>query len=350
MPPPTAQLRARRRSALQVLLLASSLAVARGDGLCARFGPFIEGAAVGPGGGVFAVNADFQRNAIGRLVADGCPVKATVTDRPDTELNGLRVLPDGRILAADQRNSRLVLVAADGRGASTYCEGGGLIAANDLALTSQGLAYVSGQRWTDTTVIGDGGVWLCRGPGQPAQQLAALGRTNGIEVSPDDKWLYVSEAFNRGGAPVSNVIWRYALAPGGGLGPRSLHFNFTAEGSGAVDVDGMRADRSGALYVTRHRGVPGAPGGGAVVVLSPGGAVVARLALPFSAPTNLELGGPRGTTLFVVGRCGVDTPWGTGSGCVVTFERATPGRAWTMLQAGQPKLPAPAPARAAAGR
>jgi sugar lactone lactonase YvrE len=36
-----------------------------------------------------------------------------------------------------------------------------------------------------------------------------MGRTNGIELSPDEKTLYVSEAFNREFIPVSNVVWQF---------------------------------------------------------------------------------------------------------------------------------------------
>jgi sugar lactone lactonase YvrE len=60
-----------------------------------------------------------------------------------------------------------------------------MVAPNDMALSSSGLLYISGQRWTDNTVAGDGGVWMCRG--SSAQQLAVLGRTNGIELTPDEK-------------------------------------------------------------------------------------------------------------------------------------------------------------------
>lgn len=79
----------------------------------------------------------------------------------------------------------MLQVSADGKQASTYCKGAGMVAPNDLALSSSGLLYISGQRWTDATAVGDGGMWLCRG--SVAQQLTLLGRTNGIELSPDEK-------------------------------------------------------------------------------------------------------------------------------------------------------------------
>jgi hypothetical protein len=36
---------------------------------------------------------------------------SAVTDRPNTELNSIRVLPDGRMLASDTKNQRIVMVS-----------------------------------------------------------------------------------------------------------------------------------------------------------------------------------------------------------------------------------------------
>jgi sugar lactone lactonase YvrE len=93
----------------------------------------------------------------------------------------------------------------------------------------------------------------------------------------------------------------------------------------------MRSDTKGNLYVTRNEG-------SAVVKFSPDGRILKKFPLNFWAPTNLELGGPKGKALFVVGRCGVGVPWGTGSGCVQQFPVEAAGRALTMLQQGKPAL------------
>jgi gluconolactonase len=51
----------------------------------------------------------------------------------------------------------------------------------------------------------------------------------------------------------------------------------------------------GNLYVVRN-------GGWSVVVFSPAGAVLFRIALTFRYPSNLEFGGSDGRTLYIVGR------------------------------------------------
>eukprot|EP00878_Enallax_costatus_P022400 GHUV01023759.1.p1 GENE.GHUV01023759.1~~GHUV01023759.1.p1 ORF type:complete len:330 (+),score=44.48 GHUV01023759.1:373-1362(+) len=240
-------------SAVNCVLVLVCARIAAGSSACdaSKFGPYIEGAAVNKQGTVFAVNGQYQRNVIS-YASESCKSFAKVEDKPGTSLNSIRVLPDGGMLSTDTTNARVVMVSADGKHSSTYCDGAGMISPNDLAITSRGYLYISGQRWTDNTVVGDGGVWLCKGPGQ-AVQLTLLGRTNGIEVSPDEKYLYVSEAFNKAGTPVSNKILRYVLHPDGTLGTRTVLYDFAVNKASNVDIDGMRTDTAGNLYVTRNQ-------------------------------------------------------------------------------------------------
>lgn len=95
----------------------------------------------------------------------------------------------------------------------------------------------------------------------------------------------------------------------------------------------MRLDSAGRLHVTRN-------GAGYITVLDPLGTnrVTGKIPLPFSSPTNLEFGGPDGKTLFVVGRCGVGTPWGQGDGCIEAVRVAAAGLYWSNLQRGLPRV------------
>lgn len=81
---------------------------------------------------------------------------------------------------------------------------------------------------------------------------------------------------------------------------------------------------------------------GKIVMLSPTGATLKTLQLPFSFITNLELGGKDGKALVAVGGCGSGprhtTKQDPTKGCVETLRvDAAPGRAWQMLQDGLPK-------------
>jgi gluconolactonase len=340
MAAPPLPARRRRRPAPLLALLAAALlppAPARATpGACSgRFGPSIEGASVDAAGRVYAVawGRPPRLNAFG-AASGPCGLAGAVNDRPGALINGLRFLPGGDALAADRGTGRIARVPAGGGRASTLCAGGGLATPNDLALSRAGAVYISSQRSARNTRVGDGGVWRCfvTAPRNgsalaAAERLATLGRTNGIELSPDDRFLYVSEAFSKGGAVASMVILRYALRPNGRLGAKTTFHDF---GPG-VRTDGMRADAAGNLYVAFN-------GGRRVEVLAPeNGRTLRTLRTSFAGVVNVELGGADGRTLYAVGRCGLDPVAAATRGCVDEFPgQPHAGRAWTLLQEGLP--------------
>jgi gluconolactonase len=209
---------------------------------------------------------------------------------------------------------------------------------NDIAIAPKsGRVYASGQKYNADTVVGDGDLWLCDGGGKDlaavtsspylpvkAIRLGVFGRTNGIEVSPDEKTLYLSEAFNKNFNVISNKIWKFGIDPRSGyVWNQTLFCDFgQLDGSEAVDVDGIRTDKDGNLFVTRN-------GGGEVIKFSPNGEVLLRIQLPSTKnPTNLELGGTNGTSLFVLGECTAATD----KGCVdVWHGNSVSGRAFHDL-------------------
>ena len=70
-----------------------------------------------------------------------------------------------------------------------------------------------------------------------------MGTTNGIEVSPNGKILYVNETKQR-------KIWAFKIGTDGQLS-KTLFKEFVDHG-----MDGMRCDIDGNLYVTRYGKVP----------------------------------------------------------------------------------------------
>ena len=119
---------------------------------------------------------------------------------------------------------------------------------NDVAIAANGAIY-----FTDSDVGLRGGingglaqmpdaVWLWK-DGKVTQVVsrAELGdEPNGIALSPDGRWLYLSA----GTVSAKPRIMRYPVKPDGGVGPGSL---FT-EGEGIGD--GMKTDAQGNLYST----------------------------------------------------------------------------------------------------
>jgi gluconolactonase len=115
------------------------------------------------------------------------------------------------------------------------------------------------------------------------------GIPNGIALSPDDTWMYLSTA--------NRQVRRYAVNPDGTLGAFT---NFT---DGVGIGDGMKTDMAGNLYST------GGAGPGIVRITSPAGKLLGTINLPIhgSEPkrqicsTNEAFGGPDGRTLFIAG-------------------------------------------------
>jgi len=213
----------------------------------------------------------------------------------------------------------------------TFCADPRMLQPNDLALSTMRdtLIFLSGQNFTaDTTAGVSGDLWTCDGglaTQFPPSILAAAGihRTNGIETSPDGKFLYLSSAKNVGDVVVQNVLFRFALDPNTGSlleQAPTLFFDFTD--SEATDIDGMRTDTDGNLFVTRN-------GDGKVVKLSPDGKLQLAIVLPnMGGPSNLEFGGPKGSTLFAIGKCASNAT----IGCAASFETDSVGKAFSTLQ------------------
>jgi gluconolactonase len=115
------------------------------------------------------------------------------------------------------------------------------------------------------------------------------GIPNGIALSPDGKWMYLSTA--------NRTMRRYAVNPDGTLGAFT---NFT---DGVGIGDGIKTDTAGNVYSS------GGAGPGIIRITSPAGKLLGTINLPIygSEPkrqicsTNEAFGGSDGRTLFIAG-------------------------------------------------
>jgi sugar lactone lactonase YvrE len=156
-----------------------------------------------------------------------------------------------------------------------------------LAIAPDGTIYASDPNWGNNT----GQVWRTNGTGSLTRVAADMGTTNGIEVSPDGKTLYVNESIQRN-------VWAFTIVP-----PRPSGERDAGEGPVLADkrllikfddhgFDGMRCDVDGNLYITRY-------GKGTVAVVSPAGRVLREIDVLGKNPSNLCFGGPDGRTVYV---------------------------------------------------
>ena len=234
----------------------------------------IEGPAVGPDGNLYVVN--FAREGtIGRVRSASGEAELFVTLPAGSTGNGIRFLPDGRMLVADYTGHRILAVTPGGE-IGTYAELSTAHQPNDIAVAPDGIVYASDPDWK----AGTGRIWLVRRGGEASVLEAGLGTTNGIEVSPDGRRLYVAESVQR-------RIWVYDRAADGSISGKRLFAEFADHG-----LDGMRCDAAGNLYVTRH-------GAGKIAILAPDGKLQREVATKGRLPSNIAFGGEDGRTAFV---------------------------------------------------
>ncbi len=164
---------------------------------------------------------------------------------------------------------------------------------NDIAIDNKDRLYASDPDWKTSS----GSIWRIDTDGK-VTLLQNGGTTNGIEVSPDNKILYVNETVQR-------RVWAFDLSLKGQLSNKLLLIEFPDFG-----LDGMRSDIKGNLYITRY-------GKGTVVKVSPKGKLLHEIKLNGKKTSNVAFGGEGGKTIYV-------TIQDTGN--IETFRLDEPGR------------------------
>lgn len=256
-----------------------------------------EGPAVDREGNVYAVNYERQ-HTIGRITPDG--EAGVFVELPDSSIgNGIRFNSDGDMLIADYVNHNILKVDMDTREVSVYAHEPRMNQPNDIAIGANDVLYASDPNWSEST----GQLWRINTDGSATLLEKEMGTTNGVEVSPDEKTLYVNESVQR-------RVWAYDLSEEGEISNKRLLIEFSDHG-----MDGMRCDIAGNLYITRH-------GKGTVVKLSPEGEVLLEIPMvEGKSTTNLAFGGPEGHTVYVTV---------ADIGNIQSFRVEEPGRSWKL--------------------
>lgn len=180
-----------------------------------RFGALIEGASVDPAGNIFAVNfgSNSSINQLGQVYPEQKLIFKDGT--PKAFLNAIRFLNPSTAFAADVANHQILKLDIDPAsslvtGSSVFCSDKSMIQPNDIVVSSTGFIFTSGMSFVDNNTSTDGDIWVCSPRGE-AKRLALLGRTNGIELSPNEDYLYVSEAYNLNRKPYIQKVWKYEV-------------------------------------------------------------------------------------------------------------------------------------------
>jgi sugar lactone lactonase YvrE len=234
----------------------------------------IEGPSFGPDGFLYVVN--FGRNGtVGRVLADGS-AELFVELPPGSVANSIKFNSAGVMLLADYPMHNVLAVDMKTRAVTVFAHDSLFNQPNDLCIDSRDRLFASDPHWKS----GTGKLWRIDSDGSTHLLEDSLGTTNGIELSPDERTLYVNESIQRN-------VWRYDVAPDGSVSGKTLFHTFPDFG-----MDGMKCDREGNLYITRY-------GKGTVAVLSPEGILIREILLTGKNCSNLVFGGADGRTVYV---------------------------------------------------
>jgi len=204
--------------------------------------------------------------------------------------------PQGRILWCANNDRQVMRLEADGTHTilSAGADGKRFNGPNDISIKSDGAVYLTdndfGLRGAGRSPLKEmaDGIWLIK-DGMTRRLLSDQqlgGIPNGITLSPDERFLYLS---------AGTRMMRYAVEADDTLGAGSLF----SEGIGIGD--GMRADSHGNIYST------GGAGPGIVRVTSPAGTFLGSINLPIVGgepkrqicATNVAFGDSDGRTLYI---------------------------------------------------
>jgi gluconolactonase len=207
--------------------------------------------------------------------------------------NGLATDTQGRLLLAQHGDRRIARWDPAGRAFVTVAgafEGKRFNSPNDLCVDRAGNLYFTdppyGVGKTAPRELDFQGVYRVSPDGVVTLLTREISRPNGIELSPDERTLYVANSEGK-----RAVIRAYELREDGTLGPGRDFFDATAlQKPGRRGApDGLSADAQGNLWAT---------GPGGVLIISPDGKHLGTL-LTGRATANCCFGGPQGTTLYI---------------------------------------------------
>lgn len=256
----------------------------------------IEGPACDREGNLYAVNYE-RRHTIGRVAPDGeCSVFLELPN--GSVANGIRFNRAGDMLIADYTNHNLLKADMRTKALTVVAHEPRMNQPNDIAIADDDTVFASDPNWKQST----GNLWRIRPNGDVALLESSMGTTNGIEVAPDNRTLYVNETVQR-------RVWAYELSEDGDISGKRLLIEFPDFG-----MDGMRCDVDGNLYITRF-------GKGTIAKVSPSGELLTEIRLHGTNCTNLAFGGVDGKTCYV-------TMADTGS--IERFRVESPGREWAL--------------------
>jgi sugar lactone lactonase YvrE len=234
----------------------------------------IEGPNFDKSGNLYVVN--FQKDGTIGLVHPDGTVELFVTLPEGSTANAIQFDAAGNMLLADFTGHNILRVNMKTKEITVLCHNEQFNQPNDICINKKGQLFASDPSWKTST----GKLWRIDPDGKAILLTGEMGTTNGIELSPDEKILYVNES-------VQHNIWAFDVDDQGTIGNKRLFHKFDDFG-----MDGMKCDREGNLYVCRH-------GKGTIAIFSSSGKLLREVALKGKKVSNIVFGGKDGRTCYL---------------------------------------------------
>jgi len=251
-----------------------------------------EGPSVDKHGNLYVVN--FQKDGTIGLVHEDGKVELFATLPEGSTGNAIQFDKQSNMLIADFSAHNILKVDIKTKKVSVYSHTEQFSQPNDICINKKGQLFASDPNWKE----GSGKIWRIDTNGKAVLLQDKMGTTNGIELSPDEKTLYVNESVQR-------TIWAFDVDAKGNIINKRKFFDFPDFG-----MDGMKCDKEGNLFVTRYDK-------GVIAIISPQGKMIREVQMKGKKTSNIAFGGKDGKTCFVTLQ---------DRKCVETFRSETSGK------------------------
>jgi sugar lactone lactonase YvrE len=226
----------------------------------------MEGPSIDKAGNLYAVSFG-RRGTIGIVNIEQAKATLFLNLPEGSTGNGIRFGKDGMMYVADYTNHNILKINPSTKEISVFAHNDKMNQPNDLSISSvTGFIYLSDPDWTNNK----GNLWISRGEGRITLLESNMGTTNGVEVSPDGKRLFVNESNQR-------QVIAYDILQDGSIANKRVIHTFSDFG-----MDGMRCDSKGNLYISRY-------GDGKIIKMSPEGVILKSYLLKGKNCTNVTL-------------------------------------------------------------
>jgi len=199
--------------------------------------------------------------------------------------NSFTIDPMGRLIVVQYTPPQLAVLAPTARVLADNFEGQKFGRPNDLVVDRKGGVY-----FTDDMAPppGKNAVYYVNPAGQILKITDRMGRPNGVQLSPDEKVLYVAD-------PIGAHVMAFDVQPDGTVRNQrefaALEGVIRSETGVTSGADGIAVDGAGRLYVSSRIGIQ---------IFSPQGAHLGTIPVSRTIQ-NLAFAGPDRKTLYLMG-------------------------------------------------